>query len=95
MSFITIRRMLAWVLGTHVVILTDHDGSETVRLMRFRRNGQAFAARFGGGIHEVDLLDNGKIDYGRFVQSWRPLTPDECRRKPRRWPAFNTERVDA
>lgn len=64
-----------WVLfGRCSVILVDFDGSINLRLVHSFR-GHLFAKRVGLGIRLVRLLENGRVQNGRYVDRWEPLYP--------------------
>lgn len=74
-------RYITTLFGYRYVVLVDHDGGRTIRVVRFM-NGKPYACRRSFGIRDVFLLDGGGLENGAYVKRWEPYEP--CAAK--QWP---------
>lgn len=70
MNFI---RYIASHFGFQFVILFDLSGEESVRLLRHYPSGRAYAKRYGFGIRNVLLADDGSCPGGVYVERWQRI----------------------
>lgn len=64
-------RLIAWLRRMPIVALTDHDGTAHARLARTDMHGRLWAKRFGFGIRDVWLIDDGTIQPRCYVKGWQ------------------------
>ncbi len=73
-----IRFVRYHLFGTRFVSLVDYDGQITVSRVRFI--GEICVATRVFGVKTVELLDNGLIRNGSYVDHWLPYKPSFSRK---------------
>jgi hypothetical protein len=69
---IFILRVQWWLFGRASVVLVDHDGQLSARLVHGPETCR-YAKRYEGGRSQVRLLPNGRTSGKIFVPEWTPL----------------------